>query len=299
MNLHHSFIAERIAAQHCAELLARGPQPAELLPALTRSGARLARALAPALAGLLGGVEPAVTALPASELAQADLAGQIGRLAANTLFGRPGSDLALLASLDGATLLRLVDRAFGGRGETTGSLPERFPLSADMMRTRLETLLGESLGQALALPDLAALRRDSDLAALAPFAPGTPLAQLRLEVAEENRSPWQVLIALPLAQLPALFARGEADPAPRRAAPADPAAAPFADLPLPLVATLVEMRVPLATIAALQPGSVLPVAVARAVPLSAGDTVLARGTIGSADDRIALKLTLPEGSFQP
>jgi flagellar motor switch protein FliM len=60
---------------------------------------------------------------------------------------------------------------------------------------------------------------------------------------------------------------------------------------LPLSATLVDMRVPLATAAALTPGMVLPVAVARAVPLAAGGSVIARGTVGHQDDRVALKLT--------
>jgi flagellar motor switch protein FliM len=72
---------------------------------------------------------------------------------------------------------------------------------------------------------------------------------------------------------------------------ADPAAAPFADVPLPLSATLVDMRLPLAVAATLAPGMVLPVAVARAVPLSAGGSVIARGSVGHQDDRIALKLT--------
>ena len=35
MKSHHSFVAERIAAQHCQELLRRrGPDPATLIPAL-------------------------------------------------------------------------------------------------------------------------------------------------------------------------------------------------------------------------------------------------------------------------
>jgi flagellar motor switch protein FliM len=48
--------------------------------------------------------------------------------------------------------------------------------------------------------------------------------------------------------------------------------------------------VPLAAISALEPGAVLPVAVARAVPLSIGGIEIARGTIGAQDDRVAVKL---------
>lgn len=72
---------------------------------------------------------------------------------------------------------------------------------------------------------------------------------------------------------------------------ANPAATPFAEMPLPLTATLVEMQVPLSLLATIEPGVVLPVAVARAVPLSIGETVLARGTVGTQDDRVAIKLS--------
>ena len=51
------------------------------------------------------------------------------------------------------------------------------------------------------------------------------------------------------------------------------------------------MPVSLAALAALEPGSILPVAIARAVPLAIGGQIIARGTIGAQDDRIALRLT--------
>jgi flagellar motor switch protein FliM len=51
------------------------------------------------------------------------------------------------------------------------------------------------------------------------------------------------------------------------------------------------MAVSLAAVSALEPGSVLPVAVARAVPLSIDGRIVARGTIGAQDDRIAVQLT--------
>lgn len=51
------------------------------------------------------------------------------------------------------------------------------------------------------------------------------------------------------------------------------------------------MRIPLNQAASLAPGVVLPVAVARAVPLAAGPSIIARGTVGQQDDRVAIKLT--------
>lgn len=290
MNTRHSFVAERRAAQHCAELLGRLPDSAALMPALARAGERLARLLVPAFAALLGGSDPDVTVSAPAETDLAGLADRVGPLAANSLLaaGRPG--INLLASVDGEAMLRLVDRAFGGRGEAGNPLPRSFPLSAELMIQRVETLLAGCLAEALGQTGLTALRRDSRLADLAPFASNVRLCVLQLELCEGQNAPLRLLIALEQQHLTDLFGHG--DPSPRQpTAPADPAVAPFADLPLPLTATLVDMRLPLAALARLEPGTVLPVAVARAVPLAIGPTIVARGTLGAQDDRIAIKLT--------
>lgn len=288
----HDFVAERTVAQHCAELLRTGPAPAELLPMLQRAGERMARLLTPAFALLLGSDEVKIAVIPPEQIGEADLDLEVGPLAANSLMTSPASGLTVLASVDGQAVLRLVDRAFGGPGETSGPLPETFPLSADMLIQRLDQILVRGLAEGLGIPDLASLRRDSDLGQLMPFAKGTRLVSLRLEISEGRRTPWQVFVALPLDQLTLLpDSQDSASKGVRSAAPADPLSEPFADMPLPLTARLVDMRVPLSALASLAPGSVIPVAVARAVPLAIGETIVARGTIGSADDRVAVRLT--------
>ncbi|HCF24398.1 MULTISPECIES: FliM/FliN family flagellar motor C-terminal domain-containing protein [unclassified Novosphingobium] len=292
MNTQHSFVAERAAAQHCAELLRGGPPPAELLPALARSGERIARALAPALAPLVGAETLEIEAGQPEQSDLADLIEAIGPLAANSLLASDTGGLSLLTSIDGAGALRLVDRAFGGRGELSGPLPDRFPLSAEMLIARIEDAVAAVLAEQLGLPDLGVLRRDCRIGDLAAFPAQARLAVLRLTIGEAGRKPWNLLAALPLEHLPRLLGTGGLErAAPRRTGSADPAAAPFAEMPLPLTATLVDMRVPLSALVALEPGMVLPVAVARAVPIAIGGAVLARGTIGSNDDRVAVKLT--------
>ncbi|MBA3055783.1 MAG: FliM/FliN family flagellar motor switch protein [Sphingomonadales bacterium] len=61
--------------------------------------------------------------------------------------------------------------------------------------------------------------------------------------------------------------------------------------PLYLAGVLVDMRRAMAVLAAIEPGTVLPVAVARAVPLLLGGLAVASGTVGAADDRIAIQIT--------
>jgi flagellar motor switch/type III secretory pathway protein FliN len=97
-------------------------------------------------------------------------------------------------------------------------------------------------------------------------------------------------LALPLPTLSAVFGTTPRAPPPLRKA-ADPFAEPFAGLPLRLTAVLVEMRLPLTMVAGLEPGMVLPVAVARQVPLRAAGLTVATGTVGAADDRVALQIT--------
>ena len=291
MNTEHTFVAERAAAQHCAELLRRGPEPGDMLPALGRAGERLARALAPALSDLIGGEAPTVTALPPSELRESELAAELGALAANILLAPAAAGVNLLASIEGGAVLRLVDRAYGGKGEPGGPLPHSFPLSAEMLIARLEVLLARCLGEALGEAPLRALRRNPRIEELAPFPAGARLALLPIEVMEGARAPWKLRLILPLAALPKVLGSTPGSAARPPMGPADPAAAPFAEVPLPLVATLVDMKVPLAAISALEPGSVLPVAVARAVPLSIAGAIIARGSIGAQDDLVAIRLT--------
>jgi flagellar motor switch protein FliM len=79
------------------------------------------------------------------------------------------------------------------------------------------------------------------------------------------------------------------DAGPRVAA--DPMSDPYASLPITLTAVLVDMAIPFSKLASLRPGDVLPVAVARAVPLKAGERVIATGTIGEYEDRVAVQIS--------
>ncbi|MEQ1499721.1 MAG: FliM/FliN family flagellar motor switch protein [Novosphingobium sp.] len=291
MKTDHSFIAERAAAQHCEELLRSGPEAVDLLPALSRAGERFARALAPGLADLIGGDAPSVTALAPCELRENNLAQELGALAANSLLAPAAPGVTLLASIEGSAVLRLVDRAYGGKGEPGGPVPLSFPLSAQLLIERLETVVAAALGEALGEGPLRALKRNPRIEELAPFPAGAPLVLLPIEIMEGARAPWKLRLALPLAALPKVLGASQGAAAKRQSGPADPAAAPFADVPLPLVATLVDMKVPLAAVSRLEPGAVLPVAVARAVPLSIAGAVIARGTIGAQDDCVAIRLS--------
>ena len=296
MRMERAFVAERAVAQHCPELLRAGPGMAELLPMLERMGARLARALGIALTPQLGGAMPVVRAAAPRESTGRALVAEIAPLAANSLLLAGAQDSPLLATLDASAVLRLVDRAFGGKGVAPIILPESFPMSAELMIARLEMLVMRCIAQALGVAGddaIRCLRRDGSLSELAPFAPDTALSVLDLSVEEASGAVWSIVLALPVSTLAALLGKGTHSPATHRArpGPADPASEPFGDLPLPITAVLVDMRMPVSAIARIEPGMVLPVAVARSVPIRINDITIAHGTIGALDDRVAVQLT--------
>lgn len=296
MKPERAIIAERRAAQHCAELVRSKPQSGDLLARFAQLGERFARHFSVALVPLLGGETPIVSAQPPREMSEAELHAHLGPLAANGLYSSGVPGVALLGAFEGKAPFRLVDRAFGGQGDAPAVLPDAYPLSAELMIAKLEPLLAQCLGAALGYSDqeaVSAMRRSAQLAELAPFPAGAKLAVLQCDVMEAERRSWHVTLALPAVMLAKLFANGDGprEPAAQPARAADPAGQPFADVALPLRAVLVDMSVSLNTLSAIEPGVVLPVMVARSVPLKIGEATLAFGNIGSQDDQIALKLT--------
>lgn len=294
MKPERNFVPERALAQHCPELLRTEAPPADLRPALERFGEELTCTVAANLGWLAGGEPPKVRAHALRDCTMAELAGEIAPLAANSLLAAGRANF--LASLDATVVLRLVDRAFGGRGEAPAQLPESFPLSAELLIARLEGVVVSSIVKALGgegAERIRPLRREGSLHRLAPFAAAENLMVLALEVLEAGRDPWQLMLAFPAEALAELFGQGEQRQSAKAksAARTNPTSEPFGTLPLNLTAVLVDMRLPVSELSALRPGQILPVAVARNVPLRIGDQTIAHGTIGQIDDRVAVQIT--------
>ncbi|MFY8194642.1 FliM/FliN family flagellar motor switch protein [Novosphingobium sp. B1] len=292
MKPERAFIAERAIARHDPALLRPGPSAAELVPALVRLSERLAKAVRGALGPLLGGAEPQINPMKPMETDFADFCSEVPRLAANCLMQVGASPF--MVSIEGESILRLVDRAFGGPGDTPASLPKEFPLSAELMIGRVEQVIATALTVALGGNGgaIRSVRRDASLAQLQAMPDATKIASLLLNVVEQGRMPWAISIAFPLDTLGTMFAHGDTG---RRAraprGPASPTDAPFADLPVELAAVLVDMKLPLAAVSALRVGQVLPVPIARNVPVKIGGKTYACGTVGALEDRVAIQIT--------
>lgn len=289
MKPEQSLIAERPVARHCPELLRAGPPPVELLPLFARFGARLAHGLAGRLAAFSGGAKVDVACADPRDCVPADLAGEIAPLAANCLLS--AGHAPCLVSIEAAAVFAIVDRTFGGRGAVPDPLPETFPLSAEMMIDRLEKAVRAALADVLGDDGdaITVIRRDGSLFRLVPFADAEPLAVLALSVTQPGCAPWGITLAVPSRALATWFGpelQGRAV-----AARANGSLQAFEDMPLPVEAVLVDMLMPFSAISALRPGQILPVSVARNIPLSVGGRTVAHGAVGAMDDRVAIQIT--------
>jgi flagellar motor switch protein FliM len=287
------FIAERPAAQHCAELLGRGDAPLDAIATMQPLAERFVRQLSACLAPLCGSDAPGITPRPVRRAMGAEYSTTLPALAAHCVLVTGTPDSPLFVTLDGGAILRMVDRTFGGRGETPSPLPEALPPSALLLIARLAGLIADRLslimgGEGTVL----AQRHGTDLAELYPFAPTAELVIADFAVSEGMRAPWLFQLALSAATAASLGAgAAQARPGDRKRAAHRPDREPFGSVPVSLTATIVDTRLPLRAIAGLAPGVILPVAVARQVPLRIGGRTIATGTVGSQDDRVALQLS--------
>jgi flagellar motor switch protein FliM len=241
---------------------------------------------------MFAGEAPLVRSLGARECTMSELASDIAPLAGNSLLVAGSPEVPLLASIEAEAVLRMVDRAFGGRGDAPSPLPSAFPLSAELMVTRFEGIVAEAVERTLGGLPVQALRRDGCIVQLAPFADDENLGVITLAVDDPGRTPWHVTLAFQQTVLAKLLGEGErARPKPRTAFRPNPSDEPFGDVPLTISAVLVDMRIGFEALSNLQPGQILPVAVARSVPIKVGDQTIAHGTIGAMDDRVAVQIT--------
>ena len=291
----HAFSDARPLASHCPALLRNNAGPADLLPALDRAGERLARALRPRLAPLLGGKAPQARHTSPVETTFADFATTVAPLAGNSLMQAGPMGETLLISVEAAALLRIVDRAFGGPGDAPDPLPVEFPVSAELMIGQLETVIAAALveGAGEGASALRSIQRDGNIAQLAAFPADTRLVRLDLIIEEPARAAWTIALAIPHPALTVLMD----SKAPDRTGSAnddrsaDHALSAFGDLPLPVRAVMAELDLSVSAVSALRLGQILPVPMARIVPLKVGAQTIAHGTVGAVDDRVAIQIT--------
>lgn len=301
MRMGHAFAPARPAALHCPELTTRGPNPAERAALVAAWRRDLARLLADDLSALLSGDRLEVSVSEPEALTGAEALRRIGPLAANALIRCGGSGETALLSFDFATAIALTDRSFGGDGRITGSVPEALPRSAALLVDETATMIAGAITRAsfgdMPPPVGATVRgevvvRSESAARLKPFALDGRALLFTLEIANRQGCKWAASLALAEERMARLLPGGKRRPRERGLrAPASGMAAPFAAVPLPLHVVLAEFDLSLARLQSLAVGDTIPLAMGRQVPLMIGETLVAHGAVGTAEDRMAIRLT--------
>ncbi|MEQ5788023.1 FliM/FliN family flagellar motor switch protein [Erythrobacter sp. NFXS35] len=315
MRMQHEFAAARTAAQHCRELTThssgRGPRPEERAVLLAAWRRDLAGALAQDLSGLLSGDRLDVSVSEPETLSGSAALSRIGPIAANSLLrvGAAGganssSGETALLSFDFATAIALTDRSFGGDGTLADKAPDQLPRSAALLADEAAATIAQAVTKAAfgsgAPPPGAAMGgevivRSETASRLKPFDPEADVLLFTLVIANRGGCEWRCVLAIAAERMERLL------PAPGRSRPqsgvraprtsASSMAAPFAAIPLPLHVVLAEVDLSLARLQILAPGACIPLAMGRQVPLMLGEKLIAHGSIGTLEDRMAIRIT--------
>ena len=287
------FAAERVAVQHCAELLRSGQAPFDMGTACAEFTAELALALPARLETLLLGPRIVVTDWPAETKAANALASSWSAPSVHFAVSFGPAFPRFVLSFDNALALALTDRLFGGRGTPDSDIPKVLPQSAALAVERLVRAMAETVASLCGAKDIdPAIVRHAVIHRLGVFKRNARCLCWSLTVEQHGSDPWNVSLAVEEPAMRAVLEqRAAGEPSRSAAREPDPAAIAFAGIPLTLTAVLAELRLPLSRLVDLQPGMTIPFAPRRDVPLSIGEQTFATGTVGALDERVALRLT--------
>lgn len=252
---------------------------------------RIEHALADALADLIG-ARPQVACAKVERTTAARLHKLVDAVAVNCLLAEAGTELVVV-SLGHADALMLTDQVFGGSGARPGVRPERLSASADRVAGRLVPLVGQALASVFdrGEPLQPAIRSDVLGKLVSASDPGE-FFLLAVTVSRDGQGDWGMRLILRPEQAArmmqgALHTGGSS----RNGDAGNPEANRLPDVAMPLTAVLGEIRAPVARLARLAPGDILPLAISGQARLRIAEIEIARGQIGAADGQLALRLT--------
>ncbi len=298
MNLAHDFYPARALAQHCTELTERGPRPEERAESLASWRRDVAREVGQDMAELLSGAKLEARLSEPETARGAAVFERIGPLAANSLLRCGADDQTALLSFSVETAIALTDCSFGGTGEMPTETITTLPRSAALLVEQVGRLIASAIarvsagGGAVGEVEGDVIIRSENASRLKPFTPSAPCALFTLEI-DTGEVRWNANLAITMDRLDSLLP-GLASPTPANdddTEEQESDAAIFGPVPLPLQAVLAEFELSLGQLDRLAPGDEIPIAIAREIPLRVGAQLVASGSLGTLEDRMALKVT--------
>ncbi|GAO40539.1 flagellar motor switch protein FliM [Sphingomonas changbaiensis NBRC 104936] len=287
----------RPPAQHAPVLGSAAANPLGDLQALAQVNQHLARSLRALFEPLLRQAVK-VSAEPITvERFDAYLTARGTALSSVTMIGMaPLSGQAMLV-LDGALTFRLVDVYFGGPGLAPNPLPAEFTPTAEAMIARIATGFAERLAGAWSeLAEIAFQpgRTEANPAMLSHIDGEDRVVRTRFVLAVGDARPIPIDLLYPAASLKPIAAILSSKVQSRRQA-ADPTwtgnlARAVMNVKLPVRSVLAEPVIPLAQLMSLQPGDIIPISFGPEIPLLVSNNRFARGAVGAANGRAAIRV---------
>lgn len=280
------------AARHCDELLSKAATP----PDLDLEFARFARGFAEQAGAQLAALcdDRGVTAeIAESELLPVnDWYERVGAAHCHSFFSMGQNSRGILVSVRIGELVAQFERILGGTGEVDDACTV-LPASAKRFAQQFEDRMGDALRQASDRREIVASANGDEVEQVAPFAAGDRVWAATVAVGSvKTGQSWTVRLAACHSMIAEIVGARAVSPATGRTIGARGInGSAIAEVDLPLRAVLVDVPMSIAQLASLAPGSVIPVAVNRNVPLLTGNLTLGHGCVGELDDRVALELT--------
>ncbi len=294
-----SFANARPLAQHCAELTWRGPRPEERAENISAWCRDLGTELAQELAQLFSGGKFKVTISEPEMLPGNDVFERIGKVAVNSLLRCGEGDQTMLFSIDYPTAIALTDCSFGGDGAVSEDACEQLPRSAGMLVEKVAAIFAQIIAMSNGSAQYSGgdvLVRSESVTRLKPFSAAAQVAFFRVTMAMGDKAQWSAALAVENDRLATLLPGSTSKlKSPESQAPSDGTSGAFAAMPLPLEAVLGEIDMPLGRLETLAAGDEIPLVIPRELPLRVGEKTFAHGTLGTLENRMALRVTrLPD-----
>ncbi|GMM93560.1 FliM/FliN family flagellar motor C-terminal domain-containing protein [Qipengyuania sp. MTN3-11] len=285
-------LAAARAACHCSELLSRAAAPPDLEAEFARFAAGFAARAASELAAICDDRGLTADVVATGMLSADQWFAEVGDTYRNGFYSVGQERRGVLVSVRIGELVAQFERLLGGPGEIDEDCTV-LPVSTARFARQFEERIADVLRGLCDGRNVSAATDGDQSDRPAPFAPEETVWTATVVVSNAGGgTAWKLRLAACNSTIGDFVDSRAVSPATGRTIGArgiDGSA--IAEVDLPLRAVLVDVPMSIARLACLEPGSVIPVAVNRHVPLMTGDLTIAHGSVGELDDRVALELT--------
>jgi len=267
--------------------------PAAPIDGLERLGERLARRLRAIIEPYSSG-RPAVTARPLDSTMFMMWDASVPHFVSLSLYRLHPIKGPVTLRIDAELVSTLVDRFYGGAGPRMARARQEFTPTEARLIARLSDQIVKALAESWA--DIVPLEpvlagRETNVAQAAIMVGDAEVLVQAFEVDLGERDRRSIEIVYPrdgFAGIEMMAGERGGDRAQDLAGPSDPAwqarlGARLEEVRLPARTVLARPNLRMAELVALKPGDVIPIHIARSLPLLIGDRVFAHGTIGEQD----------------